>query len=316
MFRVDLEDITEKDLISLQQDQIPESLTIEFKRGLDLASRQEKAEAAKNVSAMANTIGGRIFYGLDEEALADGSVVAGNVCPLTDGTLDTRVEDVLLSSIHPRPRFRTRKVPVNNNAGFVLVVEVYPAYASDLHMVTGFKESRFYRRGEQRTVLMTEPEVRECYMRIAASRQALDAQMEAAVDVELALVPTTHESVFVIPWFGHQDLVNPRLFGSRLGVELHNGPIANGRWSSVVENLEVVSDGYRGFRPSDGQLHDCRQYASVRRTGLAHFADALAWEQNQPAARVMLHDTLEMLAATLVTARMSSTNALIGAPYG
>jgi hypothetical protein len=59
-----------------------------------------------------------------------------------------------------------------------LVVEVYPAYSDDLHLVTGFKEHRFYRRAENRAVLMEEPEIREAYARIAASRQALDAWTE------------------------------------------------------------------------------------------------------------------------------------------
>jgi len=303
MFRTALEDITEPDLISLGHDQIPESLTVEFKRDLNLSDRQERAEAAKDTSAMANTVGGRIFYGIDEQTLPDGSVVAGSLCPLTDGTVVSRLEDVLLASIHPRPRFRTRKIPVGSNTGFVLIVEVYPAYASDLHMVTGFKENRFYKRGEQRTILMTEPEVRESYVRIAASRQALDSAIEAAVASELALVPATQESVMIIPWFGHSHLVNPQQLGPSLGQELANGPLKGVEWCSIASHLAVVSDGYQAWGPDNGGLHECQIYACVRRTGLVHLAEASARAKDPGPANVRLDNTLEMLVAALLMGR-------------
>ncbi len=301
MFSRNLEDIAEQEVISLEQNEVPESIKLEFKRKLNLADRQHKAEAAKDVSAMANTVGGRIFYGVDEKQLSDGSLVAGSITPLTDGTIDSRLEDVLLSSIHPRPRCNMRKVPVQNNAGFVLVVEVYPAYASDLHMVTGFKENRFYRRGEKRTILMTEPEIRECYLRIATSRLALDADLEKVCAEELALVPKTQESVLVIPWFGHRDLVNPQYFGQNFGTELANGPLNDTQWISMVESLKVVSNGYRHYGGGK-QLHDCLIYACVRRTGLVHFAWApLATKTQNPI--VPIHKCLETLVAALVTSR-------------
>ncbi len=300
MFRLNLKDIDEDNLKSLEQSEIPESIKLEFKRELNLADRRHKAEAAKDVSAMANTVGGRIFYGVDEKSLADGSVVAGPIAPLTDGTIDSRLEDVLLSSIHPRPHIQTHKVSVQNNAGFVLVVEVRPAYASDLHMVTGFKEYRFYRRGEMRTILMTEPEIRERYLRIATSWQALDAEMEKACAEELALVPKTQESVLVIPWFGHRDLVNPRHCGHDFGGELYAGPLNNTDWKHVIRDLKVVSDGYRGYGGGE-QLHDCQIYACVRRTGLVHFACATAAEQTHNPTCLPIHECLAVLFAALVT---------------
>jgi predicted HTH transcriptional regulator len=121
MFRQNLEGITEQDLHLFVQNQTPESLTVEFKGELNLDRREDKAEAAKDVSAMANTAGGRIFYGLAEETLPDGSKVAGTLNPLTDGAIDSRLEDVLLSSIHPRPRFGMTKVPISGGRAPFLV---------------------------------------------------------------------------------------------------------------------------------------------------------------------------------------------------
>ncbi|HUS47283.1 MAG TPA: ATP-binding protein, partial [Phycisphaerae bacterium] len=299
MFKLKLEEIEEKDLIALERDQIPESIRLEFKRELNIDNRKEKAEAAKDVSAMANTAGGRILYGLDEKDLPDGSTVASSICPLTDGSLDHRLEDVLLSSIHPRPRFRTRKIPVNSNTGFVLVVEVYPAYSGDLHMVTGFNESRFYRRGEQRTILMTEPEIREAYARIAASRQALDGSMEQFITTELERVPKTQESVLVIPWFGHNALVNPMRFGHSFGAELASGPLQGNDRSFLLHSLAVVSEGYRSYRPESGDVRDCNRYLAIRRNGLLHLAIATMKKASEGPAHFYAAESLEMIVTAL-----------------
>ena len=269
MFNLKLDDIAENHLNQLEQDAIPESIRLEFKRQLDLADRKQKAEAAKDVSAMANTAGGRILYGISEKKLRDGSTVASSIQPLVDGKLDSRLEDVLLGNIFPQPRFRTRKVPVNG--GFVLIVEVYPAYSGDLYMVTGFNEKRFYRRGEQRTVLMTEPEIREAYARIAASRRALEASIEDMIASELAMVPHLWESAMVIPWYGHRDLVDVRQFGSSFSSQLAERVLRNTTWGCMCPVVSVVTDGYCGYAPQ-GALNQCRLYAAVRRNGLVHFA--------------------------------------------
>ncbi len=236
-----LSELNEAHLLDLGASQIPESISLEFKRQLDLSSPKEKAEAAKDVSALANTIGGQILYGVDEVTLADGSTVASSLCPLTDGTLKSRLEDVLLASIHPRPQLRLRDVPVAG--GHVLVVEVYPGLAGDLYMVTGFKEYRFYLRSEQRTAPMTEPEVRERYARIAASRQALERSQQRSIAAEFKRARKREQSVLVIPWFGRRDLVNPRRFGRELLTELAKGPLRSSPWRDTLFKLRITSEG-------------------------------------------------------------------------
>lgn len=265
-FRKNLEGLSEADLLALEKDQIPESIRLEFKRNLNLGDRRQKAEAAKDISAMANAAGGHILYGIDEKQLPDGSTAAGSVCPLIDGTLQSRLEDVLLSTIFPRPRFRTWEVGVAN--GFVLVVEVYPAYSGDLYMVTGFKENRFYRRGEQRTILMSEPEIREAYARIAASRQALEASIEKMISSELAMVSHVQHCAIVLPWYGHRQLVDPRQFGTTLGFELANGVLCHSGWKHAALQMNVVADGYQGYTPTREPPDKCNLYISIRRDGL------------------------------------------------
>lgn len=149
MLDKNLDEITEGDLLALARIQTPESFRLEFKGMLNLATKEEKKELAKDVSAMANTSGGRIIYGMGEITLSDGSKVAGPIAPLTYGTAQETMENIIATTIHPRPRFRIRRIDVSG--GFVLIVEVYPSYDRELHMVTGYGDGRFYRRGEQST---------------------------------------------------------------------------------------------------------------------------------------------------------------------
>jgi hypothetical protein len=181
-------------------------------------------------------------------------------------------------------------------------------------MVTGFKQYRFYRRGEQRTILMEEPEIRERYMRIAASRQALDASIEAAIASECALLPQTHESVFVVPWFGHRDLVNPQALGVGLGQEVATKALRNVNQHWPFQRLEVVSDGYRGYDPSDRPLHACSLYACIRRTGLVHIAKALLQQPQSGLARMNVTGTLETLITAILAARYVLDNCAYWGP--
>jgi predicted HTH transcriptional regulator len=67
------------DIANVVRDKIEESLTLEFKRDLNLKSEHDKREAAKDVSGMANAAGGRIIYGIEEAEVGEtGAVSSGS----------------------------------------------------------------------------------------------------------------------------------------------------------------------------------------------------------------------------------------------
>jgi hypothetical protein len=297
----ELDEITETDLQGLVHVQAPESFRLEFKRQPNLATTVEKAELAKDVSAMANTSGGRIVYGMDEITLPDGSSVAGALVPLTDGTLQEAMENIIVTAIQPSVRFRMKKVEMAG--GFALVVEVYPSYDRDLHMVTAYREGRFYRRGEQRTVRMTEPEIRQAYARIAVAVQGIDAVLEQCVASELGHAERLHESVMVIPIFGHRRLVQPQRFGAHFAQQLANGPINFSQWHSPVFAMRISSDGYRAWLPEDRELREAKVYAAILRNGIVHLAEELDQDQQTHDRRLAASATLETLLTAMVMAK-------------
>lgn len=268
MLDLHLDQVGEEALRSLERNEIPESIRLEFKRELNLATREAKREAAKDVSALANTAGGRILYGVEEKELQDGSRVAGPIRPLTDGALEPTLSDVLVGSIHPRPRFVVRRGPVEG--GFVLVVEVYDSFGRDLHMVTGYGESRFYRRHSQGTFPMSEPEIREAYVRIAASRADLEASLQRQIDAELTLRSRALESLIVVPWYGARHLIHPRQL-SEFRIWLKEGPI-QGLGQHFEPYFQVFSSGFRALRSANASPEESRLYLAVLKSGLVHLS--------------------------------------------
>ncbi len=285
---------TESDLKLLQVNEIEEGLTLEFKRELDLGDRPKKAEVAKDVSALANAVGGQIIFGVDETERADGAKIAGAIVPLVDAELPDRLRDALNSSIHPRPRFNLRRIDVPG--GYALVADVFPSLGNDLHMVTGFKDLRFHKRNSNGTFVMSEPEIRESYMRIALSRQALDATIESAIASEIQHVPAMQESVFVVPWFGHRDLINPQRLGLQFGNELATG-FYDMHWIAELSALRICSDGYRTFG-GDPDL-----YAAIRRSGIVHFATRRFPVPEERTMHVLMTRAFETIVAATLTGR-------------
>src|SRR6202034_2403067 len=94
-------------------------------------------------------------------------------------------------------------------AGFVLVVEVYPSTGRDLHMV--IHDHRFYRRGEARTLLMSEPEIREAYRSLTIASQALELAIAGRVRGRADLDSDDSQSVVIIPWFARRNLADPSM---------------------------------------------------------------------------------------------------------
>ena len=67
MFSTRIDQLTETHIQNLICGEIEESIRLDYKRDLDLSTRPKRAEAAKDVSALANTAGGRLVYGIDED---------------------------------------------------------------------------------------------------------------------------------------------------------------------------------------------------------------------------------------------------------
>jgi hypothetical protein len=259
------------DLQDLVDRGVPEG-PLEYKGTLDLSTEANKLKIADDVSAFANTDGGRILFGIEEEKV-NGTPVASKVVGLKDGGVVAAFADVMHSIIQPSPRFSLVQVEVSD--GFVLVVDV-PHSVTDLHMVSGFGKSRYVRRGPTGNVPMRESEVREAYARLLAARNALDARERDLTASELAIRKTTEESVMVTALYGSPDFLDPRHFRA-IREELAATVLPKLRFSDYPLNLDLVGDGYRGLLPWKRTNEDAAIYVAVLKAGLVHGSSDLAF---------------------------------------
>ena len=79
---------TYEDLMALIAEQVEESTHIEFKRGINKDDGNWRSELAKDISAMANSDGGVIIYGVEEKKIG-GLSVADKITPITNIKLET-----------------------------------------------------------------------------------------------------------------------------------------------------------------------------------------------------------------------------------
>src|SRR5271165_1603151 len=93
-------EIAESDILRLKDAGVEEGKTIEYKRELPGAKDEEKREFLADVSSFANTEGGDILYGVDE----DQGIITDIVC-VSSPDFDAeklRLENLIRDGISPR----------------------------------------------------------------------------------------------------------------------------------------------------------------------------------------------------------------------
>jgi len=173
-----------------------ESQTLEFKAILPPGNPESKQEFLKDVSAMANSEGGTIVYGVSEQA---GQ--ASNVLPIVGEIADAvkrRLGQMAQSGIEPRiPRldFHVLEVP---NGGFVLAVVVARSFVGP-HRVSS--NNTFYLRSASHIAQFSYSQLRDAF----TLRSHAEDRMRQWRATRLALIkggrtprPLLRESRYVI----------------------------------------------------------------------------------------------------------------------
>ncbi len=151
------EEINASDLKSLLNDPIArESRTIDYKRELNVAISKDKKEFLADISSFANTVGGYLFYGIDE---SDGIPIAIKLIAIENQDSDIlRLEQIVRAGIRPQINgANLRFVPVDN--GCVLIVYIPKSWSAP-HMVTFDNHNKFYGRSSSGKFFLDVGELR------------------------------------------------------------------------------------------------------------------------------------------------------------
>lgn len=161
---------TEKDLNNLIKNQIEESTNLEYKdpRGLS-----HKKEIAKDISAMANSNGGIIIYGLCEDSRDHKPT---RIEWIEDHQQKERIEQILQANVTPKIDLQIKAIHKTDSSKFVLVVNI-PKSDKAPHQDHSDKDRKIYwRRNGYTTREMEHYEIEDLFFK--RRRSILEIKLE------------------------------------------------------------------------------------------------------------------------------------------
>jgi hypothetical protein len=166
-----LQDVTDLILREVREDG-----GIEFKRQLNLATRNDKAEFLKDVSGMANGVGGTIIYGAAEgDGEQRGQIVRLRGQALEPDAVGLQITNLLRDALDERlDGVMFKALPTAMSGEFVCVLRV-PASPLAPHRIALGEKPQFYVRGSAATTPMNTHQIREMMLqRVTAEDRVID----------------------------------------------------------------------------------------------------------------------------------------------
>jgi hypothetical protein len=162
-----LTEITEDDLDSLVDNEVAESRELEYKLTLPDNAREEKVEFLADIVAFANSAGGVILYGVDEEGDANRNTtgIPREVSGLTGINIDEeirRLDNIIRDGVDPRI-IGLRIHPITLTNGNVVFALEVPRSWNAPHAVDYQRHWRFYYRDSAGKHPMDVSEVRNLF---------------------------------------------------------------------------------------------------------------------------------------------------------
>lgn len=255
-----LVDITDADLQSLVENEVPETKALEYKRELPKTDKDGKREVLADISAFANSSGGHIIFGMAETEGIASELVGLDVEDIDNTTL--WFVNLVRSSIRPRlPDLNFQAVKLNSGK-VAIITEIAKSWNAP-HVVNIGKHWRFYARNSAGKYPLDVDEIRSQFIASESLREQIRnftmdryAQIMAGeTPVRLEKGPRTAFHLIPLSAFS----------------EPHQFDLAN---MSEKYNLQQIF-GYNGRYNVDGYIvyhehtrYDSLNYAQLYRNGI------------------------------------------------
>ncbi|SIN85684.1 AlbA family DNA-binding domain-containing protein [Chitinophaga niabensis] len=159
------------DILSLIDDQIPESLTLDYKRDFKLKDDGEKSEFLADITAFHNTEGGIIIFGLEDEKNENNQNTGIPKLPSENGVLidnydneKNKIEEIVRNSTDPQLNHLAFSELLVVNGCKVFAISI-PKNLSLPTRVSFRKSSKFYRRGNAGKYLLGTHELYSLFIK-------------------------------------------------------------------------------------------------------------------------------------------------------
>jgi hypothetical protein len=177
-FQKPVSELKYEDIEWLVKEKMPESYNLDYKRD----NYENSFELAKDISAFANTSGGRLVLGVDEKK--NKETLPGEITGIVnEEDLIKRLKDRIINSIMPHPQIQfSELIPHPHKPDrLVLVIDV-PKSPNSLHMVVAKKKNCYYKRYHDQNIPMDEYEVRTRYTLLSKSEEDIDRNLKKVMD--------------------------------------------------------------------------------------------------------------------------------------
>lgn len=153
---------SEKDLNNLIKNKIQEDTNIDYKIPDFSKGESFNKELAKDVSAMANSDGGIIIYGMNEENFFPKEIKWIE----TDEGYCERVEQIISSKIFRKiENLNVKKIPSNDGTKFVIVIDIPKSDIAPHQVHNDSKQRRYYKRHGSITEQMEHYEIEDLFFK-------------------------------------------------------------------------------------------------------------------------------------------------------
>jgi len=164
-----LADLKEQDLQRLKDESVEERDTVEYKRDMYGNSDADQKEMLKDISSMANHLGGYLLIGID----ADKGGIPTKVIGVEAGNHSERIMSSCLHNIDKRiVGLMVQPVPLSS--GRVVMVVSIPASLNVPHMVTHGGLNQFWKRHGRQKDRMIIDEIGEAFDKRLSNLNRLD----------------------------------------------------------------------------------------------------------------------------------------------
>jgi hypothetical protein len=161
---------------------IEESLTLDYKAAGALAkSDEKKKEITKDVSAMANSAGGILIYGIAEFQDKDRKHLPEKLDPIDRIEISKEWLDQVIGTIQPKiDTVIVHPVPIINTPNKVIYVVEIPQ-SSTAHQA---RDKRYYKRSNFESIAMEDYEIRDVMGRRQYARIELEFKIAISIQTE------------------------------------------------------------------------------------------------------------------------------------
>lgn len=287
MIRKALDAIVESDLTALIANGVTEGRQIEYKRELPGNTDADKKEFLADVSSFANTNGGDILFGLEENQGLPTAII-----PLQLADLDLeirRLDGIISQGLEPRIRHTIRAINLENG-GYVMVVRAERSWIGP-HRVVFKGHDKFYGRSSAGKYPLDVSQLREAF----AASAGLTEGFKSLVSDRLHLInndppiPFVDGSKVIVHCVPLQALTEqPNVDVLRFAEYAHQIPLL----SNTLRNWLINFDGLLGYAGQE----TAHAYTQLFRNGLIEAVSGTLLRYGNQGANFIPHISLEQKA--------------------